>query len=632
MSRKYQKQPAGLSPREPERRPATKVERARKLPNSGNLTPWYLGEEGKIGRLVTEHVDRLRRKELASYRSNVLNNMRLYAGSWSVTGQDGTVLTTHRVRYNVVKEAVDTGVAILTAARTLPFYQTRGADWKLRRKAYLLNQVIQQQSQDIGVFKHNSAAVTDALVGGLGVLKFFQDPDQPGGAQSCERRLPLTGVWDPAEAAAGSIRSYFEVEPIHREVLAEMFPEHADAISKAPPLSDIDRTDFQHRLAESNVDQVLITEAWHLPSSAEAGDGLHVWAINGTDCELKSEPWTLARLPFGFLKGWAPNQLGFTGVSIVDLVEPAQRRIEEMNAYIKRCQVKASGGKIFVNGASKVEPVEFTNEPWQLIPYEGPIAPTYVNVDGTPHDLEQGIRNVRNEVFEMLGFSDAQTKGETNPAITSAVGQKAQEDIQSKRHVTNLRHVEAWYLDCFQAQMDVNNQIAKLKPAFNIDRAVRNHWLETSKWNEIVVKEGEAKLAVLPVSQLVGSVSAQFDMAQTWVQAGWCTQDVAKMLAGHPDTEGQAEDDNEDAEFSHWLIDQVFDEKPVSLDPFVSPDVFANIARVEYLRCKRNKAPESVQTAMRKLLATAKDRIKAATPAPAPAAPQGPPVQLPQAA
>src|SRR6185369_4092725 len=103
-----------------------------------------------------------------------------------------------------------------------------------------------------------------------------------------------------------------------------------------------------------------------------------------------------------------------------------------------------------------------------------------------------------------------------------------------------LRFLERFLLQCSQAMVDTNDRVAVDNPAFQVDRAARNAWLLSSKWKDIMVEPTEAKMAVLPVSQLVGSTAAQFDTVQSWVEAGWCTQQTAKMLSSMPDTEGQA--------------------------------------------------------------------------------------------
>jgi hypothetical protein len=215
----------------------------------------------------------------------------------------------------------------------------------------------------------------------------------------------------------------------------------------------------------------------------------------------------------------------------------------------------------------------------------------------------------------MLGISSQQLSGEKPSGITSAVGQKAAEDISSKRHVRPLRFLERFVLNCSQCLVDTNDRIANDNADFAIDMSVREAWLESAKWSDLLLTDKDAKLAVLPVSALVGSASAQYDTVQSWVQAGWVSPSAAKMLSSMPDTEGQEAEDNEDTLYSRYLIDLILDEKPVGIPPELDVTVFAPILRTSYLKARRDKAPEPVLQQFRTNLALVKardDKAKAA--------------------
>lgn len=602
----------------------------------GAREPWFATEDDcEAASLLAQAVDHLRKVELGPWRKRVLENLQLYAGTTKVDGTAGTKES--QLRYNLVRSITDTGAAILGAARTLPFCQTRGANWQNRRKALRRNQTIQSQFADIGVFPQSQRVIYDALICGLGALKFFEDPDKDGGTASCERRHPLSQVWDPTAAVLGMPREWYEIDLVNRDVLIEMYakdehgkydPAMVSAINKAPGASAEDLTDFQ-MTRSGTANQCRVYEGWHLPSSSDAGDGRHIIAIPG--CVLHGEEWTRPRFPFGFLHGWQPNQLGFTGTSLVDLVRPAQRRIEEIADVVRKCQILMSVPKYFVARGTKVEPEQITNAIAQTIPYDGAVPPTPIVSSGTPPDLEQAKQIIREETLSMLGMSAQQAEGGLPAGVTSAVGQKAAEDIQSKRHVMNLRYVETFYLDCAQALVDTNDAIATERPDFAIDGESRSAWVEATKWKNVMLTVGDARMAVLPVSALVGSASNQFDTVQGWIDAGWCSQQTAKFLQAMPDTEGQAETDTEDLQFANYLVDQIMDEKKVSLDPLLSPEVFADVGRPAYLRAKREKAPPHVLAEFRRVLDLAKDSIAKAQAAasaqagPAPVNPGAPP-------
>lgn len=568
--------------------------------------PWYEAPDSTAHDLVFKRVHELRAGDLSTYRDRVLRNLQLYAGSLNVNGTDEAV---YKVRYNLIRSITDTGVSVMVAAKTLPFAQTRGASWDLRRKALTFNRVLQQQFPDIGVFNESQRVIEDALKTGLGVLKFFQDPNEDGATAGCERGLPLSIVWDPAEASNGRVTQIWEVRLVNRDHFAALHPEHAEKIYDAAGPSSHDRRDFQlSRTAKAN--QCVVIEAWKLPTSAKAKDGKHgIYVSTGT---IYSGAWSRTRFPFAFLKGWAPNSFGFTGASIPELVEPAQARIEELHDFVEACQNLGSVPRVFVDGYSEVEPLQINNLPMQLIRVKGgKQIPVFQTFDATPHDLENSVAMIREQTRDEFGFSQTQVSGQTADGITSAVGMRAREDIQSKRHVLNLRYIEQYYLDCSQCIIDINDDIVERDPSFAIDREARGAWLESSEWKKVSLNPGEAKLAVLPVSALVGSVSSQYDITQTWVDRGWCTPETAKMLAGQPDTEGQADEDTEDERFAHYLCERILDGELITVDTYLDVETLLTVARSEYLRAQRLSAPEPILGEFRRVLEVCKARVDA---------------------
>lgn len=595
---------------------------------------WYkAGSQSEMARQLCDHVDGLRRTELASWRREVLRRMQLYAGGYSITSTGRTQIE-QRARFNLVRSVCGTGQAVLSSARTLPFCQSRGGSWRGRRKAMLRTKTLQTQYQRVGVFTETLSVITDAVVCGLGALKFFPDAQRKGGGVSCERVLPLSIVWDPMEAVFGQPRQIFQTGLLHREELYSMFPGHAAAIDKAPGPSQADKDDWQLERS-SKVDQVAYVEAWLLPTSAESGDGLHVVAVPGGI--LLKEKWEKPRFPFAFLRGFERAQLGFPGVSITELVEEAQVRIDEITAFTTECQKLGSKPQAWLEAGSQVEPQQLDNTPMSVNRYSGATPPSFFTFNATPPDLQMEYDRIREQTLAMLGFSSEMVSGETQAdASASGAALRARQEINSKRHVAMVRWLEAYYLDAAYALVDQNDMIVEKEPAFEIDRTVRAQWLETSKWKDLSFddSEGDATMAVLPVSALVGSVSAQLSTLAEWVQAGWCDEQTAKTLAGQPDIEAQTEEDTEDLQYSHWLCDQILDEKRVALDPRLDLATFIKTARVEYLKAKRSGAPEEVLNEFRRILDVAKSRdeqARAAAQAQAPQQPSGPRAPVPGA-
>ncbi len=164
---------------------------------SKQAVPWYEGRtQEERARLLVNHVDHLRRGPLAGWRREALHRMRLYTGSWSISSEYSST-TDARTRFNLVRLCADAALSVLCASRTLPYCQTRGAEWGVRRVARKRTRALQSQFNRIGVFDQSLHVAADAVITGLGVLHITEDEDK-GGSVGCEREHPLSAVWDTA--------------------------------------------------------------------------------------------------------------------------------------------------------------------------------------------------------------------------------------------------------------------------------------------------------------------------------------------------------------------------------------------------------------------------------------------------
>jgi hypothetical protein len=357
---------------------------------------WYQEtSETEAAKLLVALVESLRTHELQDYRTNTRFYSSLYAGSQDITGTGSNL--DNQPRYNLVKSGVDTCGAIFSAARTLPYYDTRGADWKLRRQASKCNQTLQTQFTDTGVFKEANRAIMDAVIGGIGAIKFFQDPSKTGATPSCARQLPLSIVWDPAEATQGDPSNLYQVVPVDREWLANLFPEHRTAIEKANGPGPNDKEDFaldeNATTGRASESQCLLYEGWHLSGNSEK-PGVRVLAVSGQ--VLERDDYKSDIFPFAILHGFLPNQVGFVGQSLVHHLQPAQTEINELLEYKAKLQ-KFTNVYCFVYDQGKVTPEQLDNEPFKIVRVAGgsPNKPEFVPVLPPTAEYSQEVQRIR---------------------------------------------------------------------------------------------------------------------------------------------------------------------------------------------------------------------------------------------
>lgn len=551
------------------------------------------------------------RKSLTKYRNDVLYWLSLYNGSEDLTGT-GTLsmraTDNKKLKYNLVSSICDTAQSIVGAARTLPYHLPRGGNWGIQRKAKRRTAALQAQFQDLGVFNLGGQAVTDGIVTGLGITYFFIDPDtnMPG----AERVLPLEMSWDPTEALAGEVRTLTRSKPLPREVVKAMFPGNDFEIDNAKGPSHTDLRDYA-LTRDSSCNQVVLHESWHLPSSKNAKDGRHIVYLDNVT--LHSEQWKRARFPFAIYR-WANRQLGFVGKSLVEELEPTQKRVELLIRYIEECQNLGSKPQVWLHEATKVEPEQIDNVPMSVNRYFGPPGskPEFFTFDATPHDLESTIDIYRERAMSQIGISTQQISGEKPAGVSSAVGMRTLEDISSKRHVVNIRQVEAYYLQCAQCLADVNDELSDGEEDIVIDRRVRGRFLESTKWSECKLDEGEMRMSVYPISSLPPTPTGQLEGVESWIQSGYVDRDAGMMLLGMPDTEAYTALETADRNFIAWQAEQILDGKRVLPNPYGNLDIALVQMRQHLLNAITDGADEKILANFRLYLQTAKAKKTAA--------------------
>lgn len=571
---------------------------------------WWLEPEMNEHTMAAAWVNSCR-KGLSKYRDDVLYWMSLYNGSEDLTGTGSLTMRAtgnSKLRYNLVSSICETAQSVVGAARTLPYHLPRGGNWSIQRKCKRRTAAIQAQFQDLKLFSLGAQAITDGIVGALGVTYFFVDPDTnlPG----AERVLPLELAWDPAEAMGGEVRTFSRSKPVSREVLKAIWPDFATEIDLAKGPSATDLKDFA-LTRDGFANQAVLHEVWHLPSKKDATDGRHVVFLDNVT--LFSEPWKRPRFPFAIYR-WAPRQFGFVGKSLVAEVEPAQKRVENLIKYIEECQDLGSKPQVWIHEGAKVEPAQIDNVPMSVNRYSGPpgAVPHFFTFDATPHDLEASVDKIRERAMSQLGLSTQQINGEKPAGVTSAVGMRTLEDISSKRHVINIRQVEDYYLQCAQCLADINDEIAENEADFSIDRRVRGRFLESTKWSECMLKEGEMRMTVYPISSLPPTPTGQLEGIESWIQGGYVERDAGMQLLGMPDTEAFTALETADRNFVAYQAEQIMEGKRVSPEQYANLDIALVQMRQHYLNAKTDGAPEPVLNNFRYFLDQAKRKKEAA--------------------
>jgi hypothetical protein len=577
---------------------------------------WWKSKKGRAHEDVVGLVKYLRQHSRREYD---IFHMRLY-GNYDAAGQGwqktvGTSLhrdASGRMRYNMVASIIDTAASLVASAKPMPMYLTSEGDFGLQRKARLRTRVIEGQFYDLGAYNLGPKVFYDGAVLGTGAV--FGCVHPVTGKPHLERVMPLELSVDHTDAIAGKPRGIQRSRLMSREVLIALFPKLADKLATAGGPSGNDYEDwFLNR--DSTADQVVVYEAWHLDSGGRSSDGRHIMCTD--TCTIFDDSWDEDDFPFAFYR-WKDRLAGFWGMGLAEAASDAQWRANQLIKRTDRLQDLGSNGFVFLEGSSEVTPQQIGNLPMQAIRYVG-TPPTFYSHSATPPDLQQQLADIREQTLSEAGLSGQAISGEKPAGVTSGVGLRATDDIQSRRHIQNQRQYEGFYMSLAQLLERLNDQVAERDPSYEIqsvERRGRAEFLKSTKWKDLNIGgKDKSRIRMFPTSALPSTPQGKWSAVQEWIQAGFVSRPFAMQLLDFPDLDAATRIELADLDYAMWQVETMLDGDTVMPEPYQDLKLAGDIVRKSLLQAEIMGAGDDVLDLMRDFL----DELKRMT---APAAPE----------
>src|SRR6185312_1701469 len=282
-----------------------------------------------------------------------------WAGS-SLNSMQGnrTSLPMDRPTMNVVQSCVDTLVARIAQSKPRPIFLTDNGDYKQQRLAKQLNNFIDGELYRTEAHKLAEDILRDAAILGDGCIKIFEKDQKV----MLERVLATELYVDYNDGFYGQPRSMYHLKLIDRSVLVAAFPDYASVVTNAEQAYPDNGGDSQ----KTTTDQVLVVEAWHLPSAPNADDGYHVIACSAGS--LVDEEYKKDYFPFVFLK-YSPRLIGFWSQGLSEQLMGTQIEINKLLVTISKSINLVGVPRVFIEDGSKVVKAHFNNEIGSLVTY-----------------------------------------------------------------------------------------------------------------------------------------------------------------------------------------------------------------------------------------------------------------------
>lgn len=506
------------------------------------------------------------------------------------------------MRLNVAQSQVDTITSKIGRNKPRPLYLTRQGDYMLRRKAKKLGDSMEGLFMELKLYDIMPRVFADACIMDLGVLKIFRSGD----SLKVERCFTNHLFWDLDEALYAEPRSLFQKMETHKSALLYQFPEKAQAIEQA--------TMDNSYGPETEDEQQMVTclEAWHLPTAPDAKDGRHVICIDGAT--LLDEEWTYDRFPFVFLR-WSDPVLGFSGVSLVEQLEPVQREINSLLIRIQQSMALMSSPYFFVPIGSKVSPNHLRNAPGTILMYAGQQPPVAYVPQAMSGEVYNHLDRLLQRAYEISGISELSATGRKPSGLDSGVALRIYTDLETERHMLTAQRYEQAFMDTASWFMDWAEEIIDEGGDMTV-RTMRAKGFDSTSFRDVRMAQDEYQLTAFPISLLPSTPAGRIQTVQELINMGVISEreQITKLL-DYPDLASvthwfeTAENDIE------WRISKILDESEyVAPDPMMNLELARSRMQLAYLEALQQDVEQEKLEMMLTFITEAQALIDQATP------------------
>lgn len=580
---------------------------------------WWDEEDDKVHLAIMGYVSALGQDQAPvherHFRCAWLYNNQPIAHDYSLlgTGIDGGPVTE-----NVIESVIDTATSMIAKQRPRPTFQTDGALWSVQRRAKKLELFMEAEFHRLGIYDHGVRAFREGCIFGTGGVKIYRTRGKKGRAV-VERFLIDELLVDERECRTGSPRQLHQVKLVDRSVLKAMHArgkKKADIAALIDLANDDEAGDNSFRnLGRKRLDpnQVRVVESWHLPSGPGAKDGRHVITLDsGT---LLDEPWERDDFPFVFYR-WSERLTGFYGRGLAEQLAGIQLRINKLNKFIAKCQDLIPIPRFFVGMADQHIKSKFTTDIGRIYVTRTGTPPTIMNPPAVAPEIYEYKEQLKRSAYQFAGISELSAQSKKPADLESAAALREFNDIESSRFAIQAQRLEGWYLEVARQLVAVYKEIADEGGEPVAVWKTRSRFKQID-WSEVDLEEDTYSMTIEAASILSRTPAGRLQAVIELSQAGLIDQDEARRLMGHPDLERSMSLYNAAIDDAEGVIEDLIEER------FTTPEPFENLAfcvkrvQEQYLRTKRDKAPEVVLDGFRDWIDQALNLIKGSVP-PAP--------------
>ena len=601
---------------------------------------WKAKSKAELARQVLDTAGFLKeqqqyRSRQASIHARLYGNLPLFniAGSASLARPTSTggALPTDRPTMNVVQSCIDTLVSRLTQSKPRPLFLTDNGFYKQRNLAKQLNGFIGGELYQTKAYELGETVLRHAATLGTGAIKIFEDANQ---RVALEAVLVTELMVDQNDAFHGKPRSMYQFKLVDRAVTAQFLPEERSKIEAAEQAYP----DNSSESSQTASDQIMLVEAWHLPSGKTADDGRHV--IVCSSGVLLDEPWEEECFPFVFLN-YAPRLVGFWAQGLSEQLMGTQVEINKLLVTISQSIALVGVPRVFVEDGSKVVKAHLNNQVGSIVTYRG-TKPVYEVAPCVPQELYGQLQRLIDYSYQQSGISALAATSQKPAGLNSGEAIRNYDDLQSDRFATLNKRYDNMYIDLSYQIISLARCIAerdgKYQTVFPNKDGTKEVDLPSTK-----LLDDPFVIQCFDSSSLPRDPAGRMQKVTELMQAGVMSQEEGRRLLNFPDLEQDDKLKMSEVERIYSMLDAIVERGEAGYeppDPMLNPDLciekatqYYNLyapakleeSKLELLRTFKSQAMLLKQAAMTPVQAAGPQASSGASPAGPQAVPEAPP-------
>ena len=541
--------------------------------------------------------------------------------------------------FNYSARAVDFVHAKITAQVPTVRASGRGADHEQYLRARSLSRFIVGASDAVKLPNAISRAVHCCLRVGAAAIGV----DLSHGTPSVEVIHPRELFVDPNDARHGSPRVLYRVRPTDRRSLLDMFPDRIDDIVSAGSDTSwgVAPTSDDWHTYDDSTDRCDRYEAWVLPSSPDAEDGMHVICLD-SGAPLLVEPWTFERFPIAIIRAWESTvATGFWGHGLLERLDSAQYQIDELVSHVA-LSMRHANLKVFVNEDSDIIEDGVLDDPTvgTIVKMTGNGVPTFLtpSVLGPGREVMSVIAEWRASLYQIAGIDESAVGSQRPAGVDSAIAMRTYHDFQSQVYVDVMKRIGQLAVDVIERLID-GASVAFGSGTGSINwsvRYARGGSSDEVSWADVDMDRDAFVIELEEVSPVPDTFAGRLQEVEEDAAAGRIPAEYLTRLREDPDRWWMERcNAREDVDYVDWLVERLTDpnvEPPPLMDEMDMNMAIDRIRR-EVLSCVRSNRPSEVIDRLQDYASQVASRISSMKPSEPPIGQQesqqiaGPPVQ-----